>query len=174
MKLFFLRFVAYLAVAFTVVYLPPVREHVIGPFTYSLAQVSGGLIQLFGGEVWVHENILRIQGFAVQVLDMCNGVEATLILWGALLAFPAPWGYRLKGLLVGTLTVHALNIVRIISLLYIGAWDKSWFDWAHAYLWDALIMLDILVVFLVWLRMMPVPPASPPPGEPPASSAQMA
>lgn len=159
MKRFLLLFVVIGLIAYGIVYLPPVREHVIGPFTTSLAQVSGWLIQIFGGQVWVNANTLAIRGFAVQVLDMCNGVEATIVLWAALLAFPAPWVYKLKGLLIGTLTVHTLNIARIISLLYLGAWNRQWFDWAHLYLWDALIMLDILVVFLVWLRYIPRDPA---------------
>jgi hypothetical protein len=30
-----------------------------------------------------------------------------------------------------------------------------WFDWFHLYLWQALIVLDALVVFLVWLRYLP-------------------
>jgi hypothetical protein len=30
-----------------------------------------------------------------------------------------------------------------------------WFDWFHLYLWQALIVLDALVVFLLWLRWLP-------------------
>ena len=29
------------------------------------------------------------------------------------------------------------------------------FEWAHLYVWQALIMLDVLVVWLVWVRMLP-------------------
>lgn len=144
-------------IAFGVVYSTPVRTLFIGPFTAAITQLSGWLIQLFGEQVTVRENFLSIPGFAVQVLDMCNGVEATLILWAALLAFPAPWFYTLKGLLLGTLTVHCLNIIRIISLVYLGAYKPEWFHWVHWYVWDALIMLDILLVFLAWIRWMPVP-----------------
>ena len=155
MSRFFLRFVVVGLVGFTVVYLPAVREHLIGPFTAGIASLSGGLIRLFGGTAWVSANTLSIPGFAVQILDMCNGVEATLVLWTAVLAYPAPWHYRLKGLLIGTLTVHGLNVLRIVSLVYLGRYDEGLFQWVHSYLWDVLIMLDILVVFLLWLRWMP-------------------
>jgi exosortase/archaeosortase family protein len=40
-------------------------------------------------------------------------------------------------------------------LFYLGQWSKEWFDWAHLYIWQALIMLDALVVFLVWIRYLP-------------------
>lgn len=155
MRRFLFSFVGIAVVAYTLVYLPPIRSHVIGPFTIAITQLSGGLIKLFGGEVWIAGNMLSIPGFSVEVLDLCNGVEATLLLWSAVLAFRAPLAYKLKGLLVGTLTVHSLNIVRIISLLYLGAYNQALFHWVHSYLWDALIMLDILIVFIVWLRMMP-------------------
>jgi len=156
MKRFVFIFLTVIIAAFTLVYLEPVRVHVIGPFTEGITHVSGWLIQLFGGQVHMRGNILSIPGFAVQVLDMCNGVEATIILWAAMLAFPAPWGYKARGLLIGTLSVHALNILRIISLLYLGAYQREWFDFVHWYVWDALIMLDIVVVFLAWIRLMPL------------------
>ena len=100
---------------------------------------AGGLIALFGGQAWVQGNVLTIPGFSVRILDLCNGVEATLLLWTAMLAFPAPWRYRLWGLLIGLLGVQALNLARIISLVYLGVWNPAWFYWVHWYVWDALI-----------------------------------
>ena len=155
MKRFLIVFILVMLGAYGLVYLPPIRDHMIAPFTEGITYLSGWLIQAFGGAVSIQGNILTIPGFAVQVLDMCNGVEATIILWAAMLAFPASGIYKLKGLVIGTLTVHTLNIIRIISLLYLGAYYREWFDWVHWYLWDALIMLDILIVFLAWVRLMP-------------------
>ncbi|MFO1350866.1 MAG: exosortase H [Gammaproteobacteria bacterium] len=155
MKRFGLLFAALLLCAYSVVYAPPIREHLIGPFTEGITYLSALLIQSFGGRAWVQSNVLSIPGFAVQVLDMCNGVEASVIFWSAVLAFPAPLAYKLKGLLIGTFTIHFLNILRIVSLTYLGAYKPDWFHWAHWYLWDALIMLDILMVFLLWIRWLP-------------------
>ena len=51
--------------------------------------------------------------------------------------------------------MQGLNIVRVISLFYLGQWDRHWFEWAHLYVWQALIMLDVLIVWLVWVRTLP-------------------
>ena len=51
--------------------------------------------------------------------------------------------------------MQGLNIVRVISLFYLGQWNFEVFEWAHLYVWQALIMLDVLVVWLVWVRMLP-------------------
>ena len=80
-----------------------------------------------------------------------------------MLAYPAPWRYKLLGIGAGFLAIQALNLVRIISLFYLGQWNRTWFDWFHLYLWQALIVLDALVAFLVWLRWLPQPPRASPP-----------
>lgn len=157
MRRFLVSFVATLLLLFALVYLPPIRDHLIAPFTDSLTVIAGWLITTLGGQAWVNGNVLTIPGFSVRILDLCNGVEATLLLWAVLLAYPAPWGYRLWGLLLGFLGVQALNMVRIISLTYLGVWKPEWFHWVHWYVWDALIMLDVLLIFLLWLRRLPPP-----------------
>lgn len=142
---------------FGLVYHPHIRDHLIAPFTDSLTVIAGWLITTLGGQAWVTGNVLAIPGFSVRILDLCNGVEATLLLWAVMLAFRAPWRYRLWGLVLGFLGVQAINMVRIVSLTYLGVWQPDWFYWVHWYLWDALIMLDILVIFLLWLRRLPPP-----------------
>ena len=100
-----------------------------------------------GKVIWSTES-----GFGVSIEAACNGVEAMIILFAALMAFPATWKQRLVGLLVGTIAIQALNLVRIISLFYLGQWDKDWFEFFHLYLWQMLIILDALFVWLLWLR----------------------
>lgn len=58
------------------------------------------------------------------------------------------------GLGIGILAVQAVNILRIVSLFYLGQWNLQWFEFAHLYLWQALIMLDVLVVWLLWVRYL--------------------
>ena len=82
----------------------------------------------------------------------CNGVEATLVLIAAILAFPSTWKQKLWGLGFGFVAVQGLNVVRIISLFYLGQWSMTAFEWAHLYIWQALIMLDVLIVWLIWVR----------------------
>ena len=77
------------------------------------------------------------------------------MLVAAIVAFPAPWRARLAGITVGIIAVQGLNVVRVISLFYLGQWNMQVFEWAHLYVWQALIMLDVLLVWLVWVRLLP-------------------
>ena len=139
---------------FTLEMLSPVQEHVITPFTSMLAHLSAVLILPFDNSVVAYGKILQFKdsGFAVSIEAGCNGVEATIVLIAAIGAFPANWRARLIAIGLGFLAIQVLNIVRIISLFYLGNWNLEYFSWIHLYLWPALIMLDVLVVFIFYLR----------------------
>ena len=161
---FTILFVVLLLGLFTLEVLEPVDRHVIVPFTSVLADISTWLIGLFDEDAVASGKVIRSlsTGFAVSIERGCNGVEAVIILAAAIFAFPAPWKHKLAGFAVGFVAIQALNLVRIISLFYLGQWSMTWFEWFHLYLWQALIILDALVVWLLWLRYLPrhgdVPP----------------
>ena len=158
---FSIVFVILLVGLFTVEVLQPVQQHVILPFTSGLAWISVNIIELFDSGVASAGKVIRDleSGFAVSIEPGCNGVEALIILFAAIFAFPAPFKNKLIGFAIGFVAIQALNLVRIISLFYMGQWSITWFEWFHLYLWQALIILDALVVWLIWLRTLP-PPAN--------------
>jgi exosortase H (IPTLxxWG-CTERM-specific) len=160
---FIFLFLLYLAILFGLELLRPVDAHVILPFTSAIAKISVGLVGLFDSHAVAFGKVLQStsNGFAISIERGCNGVEAVIILVAAMLAFPAPWKHRLIGIGLGFLAIQALNLVRIISLFYLGQWNRVWFDWFHLYLWQALIVLDALIAFLIWLRYLPRPVPSP-------------
>lgn len=161
MQRFVLRFILLLMIFFSLSQVPYIQEVGIEPFTELLARISAFVIQRYDSDAYASGVVLgsHSTGFAVAIRPGCNGVEATLLLWAAMLAFPASWRSRFLGLTVGVLTIQILNQARIISLFYLGQWNQVAFDWAHLYLWPALIILDALVIFLVWVRMNTEPEA---------------
>ena len=97
---------------------------------------------------------VSVSGFAVSIEAGCNGVEATIVLIAGVLAFPASWRQKGLAILLGFIAIQLLNILRIVSLFYLGQWNLSIFEWAHLYLWPVLIMLDVLLVFALYLRWL--------------------
>ncbi len=154
MKRFFIIFSVVLVVLFTVEMLNPVQAHVVVPFTSLLAKISAAIVSPFDPNVLATGKILQFKdtGFAVSIEAGCNGVEAAIVLIAAVLAFPASWKQRAAAIVLGFLAIQALNLVRIISLFYLGDWNMEVFSWVHLYLWPALIMLDVLIVFILYLR----------------------
>jgi exosortase H (IPTLxxWG-CTERM-specific) len=154
---FFILFTVLLIGLFTLEILQPAEKYVILPFTALVADVSVWFIQLFDDNVMAISNVIRDKttGFGVRIERGCNGVEAVIILFAAIFSFPAPLKSKLIGFTLGFFAIQGLNLVRIVSLFYLGQWNQVAFEWFHLYLWQALIILDALVVWLIWLRTLP-------------------
>lgn len=153
-----LRFLAIFLLVLLALFLaeltPPVQRLIVVPWTGFLASASAFLVRLVDPNVLSHGNVLQDMrsGAGIAIEAGCNGVEAVIMLAAALFAYPAALRSRMAGLLVGSVTIQLLNLVRIVSLFYLVQWSVPAFEFAHLYLWQALIMLDVLVVWLVWLR----------------------
>lgn len=154
---FFIIFSVLLIGLFTLEILQPAEKYVIIPFTAAIADISVWIVQVFDENVIANGNVIRdrVSGFGVRIERGCNGLEAVIILFAAMFAFPAPFKNKLIGFTIGFFAIQLLNLVRIISLYYLGQWNYTAFEWFHLYLWQALIILDALVVWLIWLRTLP-------------------
>jgi exosortase H (IPTLxxWG-CTERM-specific) len=154
MSRFVLTFSVVLVALFTLELLDPVQATVVQPFTGWLADISAAIIMPLDENVSATGRIISHSqtGFAVSIEAGCNGVEAAIVLIAGIVAYPAPLLRKLTAIVLGFLAIQAMNIARIISLFYLGQWNLDTFTWVHLYLWPVLIMLDVLVVFIVYLR----------------------
>lgn len=154
MARFLILFLVIQGVLFGAQLTPWGQDYFVTPWTNGLAHFCAQLVAIVDPSAVATGKVLRsaTNGFAVSIEAGCNGVEATLVLIAAILAFPSTWKQKLWGLGLGFLAVQGLNIVRIISLFYLGQWSMTAFEWAHLYIWQALIMLDVLIVWLIWVR----------------------
>lgn len=172
---FFLIFLALQLTLFGINMLNWVQQHLVLPWTALLARVCAGLVTWFDASAAAAGKVLwnTQTGFGVSIEPGCNGIEACIVLFAAIVAFPERLRHKLLGLVAGFAAVQGLNVVRVISLFYLGQWSTTVFNFAHEYLWQGLIMLDVLVVWLLWVRAgersrVP-PPDAPPPALPPAA-----
>ncbi len=154
MTRFIVVFLVLLGGLFTLEVLQPVERWVIDPFTSGIARICVWIVSIFDNDAVSFGKVIQStrNGFAVSIERGCNGIEALIILFAALFAFPSTFRQKWIGFSLGFVAIQALNLVRIISLFYIGQWSHTWFEWFHLYLWQALIIIDALVVWLIWLR----------------------
>ncbi len=100
---FFILFLVLQAVLFGAELTPWAQKYFVVPWTNALAAISATLVTLVDPNVAAVGKVLRStpNGFAVSIEAGCNGVEATIVLLAAVLAFPAPWKNKLIGLAAG-------------------------------------------------------------------------
>ncbi|HBY42140.1 MULTISPECIES: exosortase H [unclassified Brevundimonas] len=127
----------------------------VQPFTQSLVSVTAWLLAPFDSRVQAIGDILRFSDGvgAVQVLAGCNAVEVCALLAAAILAYPTSLKRSLIGAALAIGALQLVNLLRIISLLYLARGSQPMFDFFHLYVWDAMIGLEALVIFFAWARL---------------------
>lgn len=158
----YLGLFALLAVAlFSVLATPWAERLFVQPFTQALVDVCALVLAPIDGRVEARGDILRFaDGLgAVQVLAGCNAVEVCALLIAAILAFPGRLRDGLIGAAAGVAALQLVNLLRIISLLYLSRGSESLFEFFHHYVWDAMIGLEGLLVFFFWTRWQSRQPA---------------
>src|SRR6266550_2305745 len=117
---FILVFCVFVLLFYAFVALNPVNDAVIEPFTHFVAVVSSSLLQAVGEEVHVSGTIMSSAGFALEVKNGCNAIDASIIFLASVLAFPATLRSRSIGAVCGLVLLNVLNIVRLASLFALG------------------------------------------------------
>lgn len=155
---FLLRFVVLLVVFYLVVASRPVNDRVIVPFTAGIASVSGAVLNAIGEKSEVEGTEIRSSSFGVNIENGCNGVETALLFGAAVLAFPASWTRRLLGLAAGFFAIQALNLFRVVTLVWIGIHRPALFNSSHTVIWQSVVVLFGVLLFLLWAsRQRPRP-----------------
>lgn len=97
-------------------------------------------------------SLLAFEGFVADIVPACTGLFTLTIFLAGVLAFPSSWRAKLWGLLLGSGGIAALNWVRILSLMVIGArWPRA-FDFAHLVVWQSAALFFAVFLWLWWLE----------------------
>ena len=169
---FFIRFGLIVGFLFLLQLLPIVEHYVVDGWTSILAKMAATLIHLRDPDVIATGiqillpaplQVPHLDGMTtvtgISIVRGCNGLEAVIVLYGGILAYEARWRDKIWGLLLGFVAIQSMNLLRVITLFYLLQWHYDWFEFAHYYMWQALIMLDVLVFYLYWLHRINREPA---------------
>ncbi len=156
---FLVVFVVLLGGSFTLIAWNPVNDHVIEPFTGLIAKVSGATLELLGQGTKMSGTIIRSPRFAVNIRNGCNGVEAMVIYFAAVLAFPAPWKSRWLGVIFGFIAIQLVNLVRVVALFLTGVYFPKLFDSSHTVIWQTIVILSGVLLWILWANRFAAPRA---------------
>ncbi|MEO7795878.1 MAG: exosortase H [Thermoanaerobaculia bacterium] len=159
---FLIFFVLILGASFTLISWNPVNDRVIEPFTGAIARAGGATLNLLGQGTRMEGTVIRSDRFAVNIRNGCNGVEAMLIYFAAVLAFPATWKSRLLGVGLGFVAIQLVNLVRVVALFLTGVYMPKLFDSSHTVIWQTLVILSGVLLWILWANRFAGTPASGP------------
>jgi len=120
------------------------------------AWVIDALLGVYGSGSFRRGDTLTFQGFSVRIIGECTGMVEFALLTAFMLAFPARWKERLRGIVLGGLGIYVFNLIRIVGLLVLGAKAPEYFSFFHIYFWQVTAIGIISVIFLFWTRSLEV------------------
>ena len=147
-KRFLIRFALFLTGFYALVAIRPVNDAVVVPFTAFLVKVSAVILAAIGEKVVTEGTVIRSSLFAVDVKNGCNGDRGDAHPRCRVLAFPAPPKARAAGLAIGLLVIQAVNLVRVVSLFWLGVHRRDVFELFHTAIWQTILILLAVGIFL--------------------------
>jgi exosortase/archaeosortase family protein len=115
------------------------------------ARITGYLLNITGGGVEVIDTVVSSSQFAFQIVDLCTAIMPMMIFAAAVLAFPSKIKEKTIGLLLGLVGIFVVNQIRLVSLWYIGIYIPDIFETAHLLVWQSLMILLAIGLWLIWV-----------------------
>ena len=148
---FGLTFGILMALYYVVALLPWTDGELFPAYLECNARISNLILHWFGQASVVTGTTIRSPQFAITIRRGCDALEPSWLFCAAVLAFPAPWRRRLPGMAIGVTAILALNLVRIVSLYFLGIHLPGFFDTMHLEVWPVLFILAALLLWIGWL-----------------------
>ena len=126
------------------------ESELFAPFLDFNAGLAGSVLNLFGARTEVVGAVVSGGDFSFRVTAECTSTVFTAILAAAVLAWPSRPKEKLIGLMAGAVTLFVINLVRIVTLYYIGAAFPWFLDIAHFFLWQIALILITIGVWVLW------------------------
>lgn len=126
------------------------REIIGQPLALAFAVVSEFILNLLSLKATTSGTLLQVEGFAAKVDDVCTGIFVVAIYLSAVLAYPSRAIEKLKGFVFGASVIFILNLIRVVSLMFIGRFFPSFFETAHLLIWQSLIIFAALLAWIYW------------------------
>ncbi|MFC2094992.1 hypothetical protein ACFLSW_00935 [Candidatus Bipolaricaulota bacterium] len=126
------------------------NETIMGGIQRFLALTSSGILNLFGQNTIVVGTTVQSSLFGISVVTACTGIFITGLFLIAVVAFPTRWRSRLIGAGIGIGGIFIVNIIRLVSLYFIGVHWPGFLDQAHQLIWQSLLIAIAVVLWLLW------------------------
>lgn len=125
----------------------------IQPIYEAYATIGSAVLNVFGQETEAIGKEIRSTAFTLAIKKGCDGITPMILLCMAILAFPIQWKYKWRGAIGGLLVLFVLNVIRIVSLYFIGKHASlAIFEFIHVDVWSVAYLIMAVFVWIYWMR----------------------
>ncbi len=123
------------------------------PIFIGYAHIGSSILNILGEESSANGIDITSPFFSLTIKEGCDAITPIILYSMAILAFPISFKLKWPGVLLGIIALFILNIIRIVSLYYIGKhFSYETFDFMHVDVWQILFLILTIFTWLVWMR----------------------
>ena len=146
------RFALSLGAVYLLLTVEPIYQTLVIPFTRFTAWLAAVVAAALRLSVTVSGTLLSNSRSSVNVGQGCDAIDVVAILLAATVATPAALARRLSFLGFGLVVILALNIARLLTLLYADSLSPTFMDILHVYVWPVILLFACLGLWYYWFE----------------------
>jgi archaeosortase B (VPXXXP-CTERM-specific) len=116
------------------------------------AQLLALTLTLLGNPSSVEGSIVRSELFSLEIIFECTAILPIVLFVAAIAATPSSLKAKLWALGWGLPAIVLFNLIRLVSLVYIGHFAPAAFERVHLLIWQPLTILFALALWLLWVE----------------------
>ena len=133
------------------VYFGILADSIVAQIAVWTAVSTSYALNTLGFSTTVTGTILSSNTFSVIIVAECTAIGPLILFMGAVSAYPSKLKSKAIGFLIGLLALTGINLIRIMSLFWIGLTFPQYLNVAHLLVWQSLIIIFAIVLWLLWV-----------------------
>lgn len=143
-------FIGFAVIVFSILMTSWGDNYCLKPMNNFTADCSALCLRIVGMEAHANGTLVQSTFGGVDIKEGCNGIYATILFLAGVVAFPTGLKNKLIGAVFGIVSIFIINIVRVMTLLYLSIHNPTLFHEAHQYIWQFAIILAGGLMWLIW------------------------
>ncbi|MEO6190013.1 MAG: archaeosortase/exosortase family protein, partial [Saprospiraceae bacterium] len=129
------------------------RKNIENSVSALYASSGVAILNLLGFNANSKDYRISSKEFTMDIARGCDALAPMVLLIVAISVFPfGSISSKLKGIGIGVGFLFILNLIRLISLFFIGIYAKKYFEFFHVEFWQALFIIISLIFFIFWIK----------------------
>ena len=116
------------------------------------AWVANGILRGLRQPTSVAGDTIQAGNYAFVIKRGCDATEPVCLLMAAVVAFSAPLGQKLIGMLAGTLLLLGLNQLRVVALFFVGRDYPGLYHTLHLTVFPAVFIILAMILWVGWVE----------------------
>lgn len=121
-----------------------------GYTSVATAHLTAWAMRALGVEAHASGALLSSSWFSLEIIWECTATFPIVLFVAAVIAYPCTWKSKAIGVLAGVPLLIAVNVVRLVTLCYIGRSYPELFETAHMLVWQSLFIFVVALAWIIW------------------------